>query len=176
VVLLAGLLVVAWMSTGWFPQALALAGFSALIIGGVIQSELLARRRVTISDGVIAVRKPLSQDVCQPISSVVHVSRFSRQPKHRRRAAGNCYALIADDGMSLTVLPERLYRTSDLASFLSLLPSPEPAGDNLSPQDVSRLFHVAESPSMLRLVVAALSVALAYVGVGILIADLAMHA
>jgi hypothetical protein len=147
-----------------------------MIIGGVIQSEGLARRRVTISDGVIAVRKPLSQDVCRSISSVVHVSRFSRQSGHRRGAVRTSYALIVDDGTTLAVLPQRLYRSGDLAAFLSLLPPPEPAGDGLSPQDVSRLFHVVETPSMGRILVAVLSVAVAYIGVGILIADLAMHA
>jgi hypothetical protein len=114
-----------------------------VVVGGATEFGIITRDLVTVRGEAITVRKPLRHDIQRPISTVIRVSLLPGRPATRRRAAGGWYALILDDGSTLTVLLKRRYPSDDLSNFLALLPAPEPVRDPLERRDIFRSFRAS---------------------------------
>ncbi len=176
VVILAAMAAASGVATGWTPLTLAFTGGFVMLLGGAIEFGVITRDLVTVRGGAITVRRPLRHDIQRPISTVMRVSLLPGRPATGRRGAGGWYALILDDGSTLTVLLKRRYRSDDLSTFLALLPAPEPVEDTLERRDIFRSFRASARSSGQDLVLVGLSYVLVFGGGGMALAGLlAMH-
>jgi len=160
---------------GWSRTSILTTGGLSILLAAFIALRVVTRTSLAVKDGTITIRYPFRTDVSLPVSSVARVVHLQLAGGLGKLLYRGMYVLISSGESTLALLPERSYRSEQLAALLSLFPSAEQEPTSFSLRRIQRTFKVSTPISAADCTLMALSYVLLFGGLGLLIAGSRLH-